>query len=148
MPNDVIRGAIKIDNFLQDKCFTSWKDFVLALPQMLTVEVPTSVTNVTVGTVQPGDDEKDNLWIRRDNSGSFLGMYIFAAGSWKQIFPVPNEIFYVYGDSRQPPPGYSFVEDVTTFSVDELNKMRLIWHVGGTVPTTWYSTYHCVYVGF
>lgn len=147
MPNDVLRGAIKIDNFLEGKCFTSWKDFVLALPQMLSVEVPTSVTNVTVGTVQPGDDEKDNLWIRRDNSGSFLGMYTFAAGSWKQIFPVPNEIFYVYGDSRNPPAGYSFVEDVTTFSADELTKMRQIWHLGGSSPT-WYSTFHIVYVGF
>lgn len=146
--SDVIRGVVKLDNFLDDTCFKSWKEFVLSLPQLLTVEIPSSITNVTVGNVQPSDDERDNLWFRQDNSGSFLGLYLFAKNAWKQIYPVPQELTLISGDSRTPPDGFTFAENLTDLSVDQIAVLKKSWHVGGTVPTTWYDLFHVRYTGF
>lgn len=146
--NDVIRGALKLDNFMESKCFTTWQDFIAAIPSMFSVEVPESITNVTVGNVQPGDSDRDHLWIRKDTAGSFMGLYIYAQGSWKKIYPAPNEIFLVYGDSRTLDPGYKVVTDTNVLTSTEIASLQKIWTVGGTTPTTWWTVFHTVFTGF
>lgn len=144
--SDLIRGAIKLDGFREGQCFTSIDDYTKALPGMLAVEIPASITNVTVSADQPTDDERDNLWFRRDNSGSFLGLYLYAQGAWQQIYPVPQQIFKLYGDSRNIPKGFALA-DQPFVSLAQLSKLKEEWLVGGSSPT-WYSIFDVVYVGF
>lgn len=144
---DVIRGILKLDNFMEGKCFTSWADFIAAMPSMFSVEVPTDVTNVKLGTDQPSDSERDNLWIKINGAGSFVGIFIYAQGTWQQIYPVPQEIFFMYGDSRNVPAGYRLVSDDPNISDIQVVNMQKIWTTGGTSPT-WYTTFHVTYKGF
>lgn len=144
---DVIRGALKLDNFLEGKCFESWDDFVKAIPNMFTIEVPGSITNVTVGNEQPTDDERDNLWIRKDTSGSFMGLYLYAQGAWQQIYPLPHQLFRITGDSRHPPVGFTLATDDTNLSSSIRAFLPGTWHVGGTTPT-WYDVFEVTYTGF
>ena len=144
---DNIRGVLKLDNFMEGKCFTSWNDFVRAIPSMFSVEVPSDITNVTVGTQQPSDSERDHLWVRTDNSGAFSGLYVYAQGAWQKIYPVPSQLFFMYGDSRVLPPGYTLAVNDPNISATELSAMQKIWNVGGTGPT-WWTTFHVTYTGF
>ena len=145
--NDVIRGVLKIDNLPDTECFTSWSDFLKRLPYLLSVELPASVTNVNVGSSQPTDDERDNLWVRKDNSGSFLGLFIYAQGSWRQIFPAQNSPILMLGDSRVIPSGYTLASDVTFVTTDQLTALKRLWVVGGTSPE-WFTMFHVFYTGF
>ena len=145
--SDVIRGAIKLDSFIQGRCFTSWEDFIKQLPTLLAIELPPDITNITIGNQQPTDDQRDNLWIRKDNSGSFLGFYLYAQGAWQQIFPVPNEIFLIYGDSRAVPAGYQLASNSSQLTVNQVTVLKKLWHLGGTSPD-WYDMFHVTYIGF
>lgn len=144
---DTIRGAIKLDNFVEGKCFTSWEDFIKAFPQMMTVEVPKNITNVTLGPTAPSSSDLDNLWVKTDSGGNFVGLYIFSGGAWNQIYPAPQQLIFMYGDSRAVPPGYQLAVDNPNITATQLQDMQKIWSIGGTSPT-WFTTFHCVYVGF
>jgi hypothetical protein len=145
--NDVLRGTVKLDGFLEGCCFTSWDDFVKKLPSLLAIEIPSNVTNVTIGNTQPTDDERDNLWIRKDNSGSFLGMFIYSQGTWQQIYPPPLSAILMLGDSRVIPAGYQLASDVTFVDAATLTALQSLWVIGGTSPT-WYKMFHVFYTGF
>lgn len=108
--NDVILGALKLIGKPDCECFTSWADFMSKLNTFWAVEIPSNITNVTVSTNEPNDDQHDNVWFRLNNAGSFAGIFIYAMGDWQQIFPHPNEIVRMYGDSRNVPPGYMLVD--------------------------------------
>lgn len=144
---DVIRGAIKLDGFLEGKCFTSWSEFISELPNMLSVEIPTGITNVTVGNIQPSSSELDHLWIKTDGAGSFIGMFIYTTGSWRQIYPAPNQLFLMYGNSTNIPAGYTLASSDPNLTPAEIANLQKIWTIGGTSPT-WYSVFHVTYIGF
>ena len=144
---DVITGALKLNNFMEGKCFTSWADFIAAVPSMFSVEVPSNITNVSIGNQQPTSSELDHLWIKQDPSGSFIGLFLYAQGAWQQVYPVPNQIFLVYGDSRNIDPGFTLASDDTNLSAAQIQTLQKIWHIGGTSPT-WYSIFHVTYTGF
>lgn len=144
---DVVRGAIRLDGFQEGRCFTSWADFVAALPGMLAVEIPTGITNVTIGNQTPSDTDRDHLWLQTDGSGSFLGFYIYTAGAWQQIYPAPNQLFLMYGDSRSPPPGYTVATDDPNISASMLANLQKVWTLGGTSPD-WWTVFHATYTGF
>ena len=144
---DVIQGALKLNGFMEGKCFTSWSDFISAVPSMFSVELPNNITNVTVGNSQPSDSERDHLWVKTGPSGSFIGLFIYASGAWQQVYPVPNEIHFVYGDSRTPPNGYQVASDDANISAAMLADMQKIWTKGAGSPT-WYTSFHVTYKGF
>lgn len=144
---DVIRGALKLDSFLEGKCFTSWADFVAAIPSMFSVEVPSGITNVTISNQSPSDTDRDHLWIKVDGSGSFLGFFIYTSGAWQQIYPAPNQLFLMYGDSRYPPAGYTVATDDPNISATMLANLKKIWTLGGTSPD-WWTVFHATYTGF
>jgi hypothetical protein len=143
---ETIRGVLKLDNFMEGKCFTSWSDFVQAMPSMFSVEVPNDITNVTLGIQQPSDSERDHLWIRTDNSGAFSGLYIYSQGAWQIIYPVPKQLFFMWGDSRNIPAGYTLASVDPNIDSTMLMDMQKIWCVGGTGPT-WWKTFHVTYTG-
>lgn len=110
--NDItVKGAIKIEGLLETACFTSFDDFARRYPQFLTIQLPATITNVIVSNVQPLDSQKDYIWFRRNNSGGFVGAYVFSQGFWRQVFPVPQGIFKLYGDSRDIPAGYILADN-------------------------------------
>jgi len=144
---DTIRGMLKLNGLIDCEFYTSWQDFVAAIPKLFAVEIPNNITNVTIGDQQPSDSERDHLWFRTDSSGAFAGLYMFAQCVWQKIYPVPNQLFFMWGDSRILPPGYTLADADPNINSTELQDMQRIWSVGGTNPT-WYSTFHVTYTGF
>ena len=144
---DVIRGALKLDNFMENKCFSSWEDFVKAFPSMFSVEVPPDITNVSIGAAEPSATDRDHLWIKLDGAGSFVGLYIYAQGAWQKIYPLSNQLFFMYGDSRSLPAGYTLAANDPNISASQLTQMQKIWTLGGTSPS-WWTTFHVTYTGF
>lgn len=115
---NTVRGAIKVDNLPDRACFTTYVEFINALPQYLTVEVPNSITNVIIGSSPPGEDDKDKLWLRRDNSGRVIGLYTFQNGAWRpfdtSVVPGVINIKWVVGNSANIPDGYILIESGNT----------------------------------
>lgn len=112
-PSDVIRGAIKIDNLpdLACKKILNFADAIKALAQFTSIEIPEGITNVIIGFQEPSTDDTNKLWVRRDINGNFVGLYIFASGSWRPIYNlVPGEVIWLAIDSRYPPEGFQLID--------------------------------------
>jgi len=150
--SDVVRGAIVIDNFPEGCCYKSFEEFIKALPSWLAVQIPPNISNVTIGANQPSEAERGNLWVKVGSGSIFAGLYLFTGGSWTQIYPIPNQIFRVYGDSRTPPDGFSLADSFVTSAA--ATWMRSTWHVGGTISNPpvpavdWYDVFDVVYTGY
>lgn len=144
---DLVTASVKLNNFMESKCFSSWEEFIQALPSMLTVEIPSGVTNVSIGLNQPTDSERGNLWIKTDGSGSFIGLFLYTGGTWNQIYPAPNEVFLMYGDSRNIPAGFQLASSDPNISSLMLTNLQKIWTIGGTGPT-YYTVFHVTRTSF
>lgn len=145
---DIVLGALKPLGLLDELCVESIPELVRILPQYLGVEVPATVTNVVVGVQQPGDDRRNNLWVRLDNSGDFIGLYVYAQGQWRQVSPVPKEVFQVYGDSREVAPGYTLAGNFSGFTASQKAYFAAMSHWQNDTPNTWYDVFFVVYTGF
>lgn len=146
---DIIRAAVKLEGLLDDECFESASDLIQKLAAHLVVELPSGVTNVSIGQTPPTDSERDNLWIKTDGVNNFIGLFLYIKGDWRQIYPIDAvEYHLIDGDSREPPPGYVLASDYPSVTAEKLANLQKVWTVGGTVPSTWYSVFHVVYVGF
>ena len=144
---DVVLGALKLTGIVDAQCYKSFKEFVTAIPDLFSVEIPNNITNVTVGNEQPSASERDHLWVKTSGSGSFIGLFLYAQGAWNQIYPVPQGIFRMYGDSRAVPDGYLLASDDPNISSAMLAEMQKTWVTGGTSPT-WYTLFQVTYIGF
>lgn len=143
---DLINGALKVTGLLEDLCIESLQELIQTLPQLLSVQIPASITNVTIGPEQPGDSERQNLWIRTDNSSDFVGIYIYALGQWRQVYPVPGQLFRIVGDSRTPPKGFTLATDSPSLSAAQKT-----WIVSQWLPNStneYYTIFDVVYSGF
>ena len=153
---DVVRGAVKIDNFPEGCCFTSFADMIKSLPQWLTVEIPNDITNVVVSITPPTEAQRDSVWFKVGAGGTFVGIYIFATGQWRQIYPHPAQLIRVYGDSRTyatSNPGYRVAEVSDVGGVAATYAwLTSTWHVLGyagpnsTLP--YYDLFDVVFIGF
>lgn len=148
-----VKGAIKINDLPDLGCFTSFEELLKALPTFLTVEIPSTITNVIVSNVQPLDDQRDALWVRRNNAGSFVGLYIYASGTWRQIYPVGGgntgtfQLFRVKGDSRTIPEGYLLAdEDNPHLTANEASWVKTQWLHNPTQE--YYVIFDITYEGF
>jgi len=107
---NIIKVPLKINGLPDLACFESFEAFLQSLPEFLVGEISGSVTNVVISNQQPGEDERDKIWFRLTNSGTFIGVYVFSEGVWVQLFPPPNQVVWMYGDSRNIPQGYRIVD--------------------------------------
>jgi hypothetical protein len=144
---NVIQSALKLLQLPDRQCFTSWTDFLMQIPNLYGVELPTGITNVTIGNVAPSSSETDNLWIQTNNSGNFVGLFIYITGAWRQIYPLVNQLFFVLGDSRNPPSGYTCAAFDNSVSALQLANMKKIWTQGGSSPD-WWTAFHCTFTGW
>lgn len=115
---DVVRGAIKVDSLPDRACFNSFEEFIQALPNYLSVEVPTKISGVLVSREPPSEDDRDKIWFRRNSSGAYAGIYAFQNGKWQRLFQFVQdgalEIIWVYGNSNQIPDGFVLIQDGDT----------------------------------
>lgn len=110
-PVQEIKGAIVIQGLPETECFTTFEEMLTVLSKYLVLQLPIGLlTNVLVSNIEPLDSQRDSVWFRQDNSGHFLGVYIFASGSWKLAFPSPNQVIWMFGDSGNVPEGYSLID--------------------------------------
>jgi len=149
---DVVQGAIKLMGLLEEECLTSGLDLIRALPRLLAVEVPSGISNVVVSAEQPGDDQRQALWVRLTNAGGFLGMYVYGAGNWQLITPLPSELVKVFGDSTNPatfPKGYILATDSVSLTASQKTFLTGFWHWKNDDPTTGvYDIFEVIFQGF
>lgn len=89
IPSDVALGNLVIKALPDLFCFESARDLITKLPELLGVETPLSnISNVVVSISQPSDSQTTSLWIRINNAGNFVGLYVFSAGKWQPIYPI------------------------------------------------------------
>lgn len=142
----VIKGVIKVNGVPTEACFDNFSQLLNSLGTYLTVEIGNeSFSNIVISVAQPGQADRDKIWWRISNAGSFVGMFFFSNGEWIQVIPAPQQIFWLYGDSDDPPPGYSFalVEPLFT-PADYAQLIALAVPNGGTPP---FKYFPAIYVG-
>lgn len=109
--SNIVSAPIAIKGDPTTACFTTVGDFIEALPNFLVAEIPTSITNVVISNIQPLDSQRTDIWFRLSNGGTFIGIYVFSDGTWIQMFPPPQGLFSMYGDSRDVPKGYVLADE-------------------------------------
>ena len=144
---DVIQSVLKLVQMPERQCFTSWQDLLRKIPELYAVEIPSGITNVSIGNAYPSSSETDHLWIQTDNSGNFIGLNIFVTGAWRQIYPLLDQLFLIVGDSRVPPSGYTVADSDPRIDDAMLNNLQKIWTLGGTTPI-WYTVFHVTFTGW
>jgi len=145
--NITVRGSLKIDNLPDLACFDSFEELLKAIPNFYSVEVPRSITNVTVSNIEPDDTQRNNLWVRQDDAGGFIGLFVFAAGNWQQVSPIPNGIFRMFGDSRDIPPGF-LLADASNPNLTGAIAVDLIATWTLDPSSTFYINFHVTFEGF
>lgn len=141
--SDVIMGALKLLGKIDCECFTGIPDLLKKIPNLYAVEIPPDITNVILSNTMPDDDQHDCVWFRLNSAGSFVGIFIYQAGDWQQVYPVPQAIFRMYGDSRAVPPGFLLVDSTNPhFTAGEVAAIQATWYpLGGTYFTIFDVTY-------
>lgn len=142
-----IKGVIKVQGVPDSACFITFADLLRALGDYLVVDIPNQTfSNVVISNVQPGQADRDKIWWRLSNSGTFVGIYQFSNGEWIQIFPAPNQIFWLYGDSSDPPTGFKFLDGTEgIFTAPHYAQIIAMAVPNGGVPPFVY--YPAIYVG-
>jgi len=143
----IVKGAIKVSGVPDGACFTTFADLLKSLGTYLTVEIPNQVfSNIIISSTQPGSADAGKIWWRLSNAGTFIGIYTYANNVWNQVIPTPNEIFWIYGDSANPPAGFSFAAVEELFDpVDYTHIIASAAPAGGVPPFVYFPV---IYVGF
>ncbi len=145
--SDTVLGALKLTGLPDRMCFTSWLEFVQALPELLSVEVPTSASNVLVGNDYPNADETNKIWYRRDPGGNFIGIYAFQNGQWRLLYnQVLNQISWLYGNSTTIPDGFILIEPGDSQLPSNVVSHLVAQYV--PIPGGGYSFFAVRYVGY
>lgn len=146
MTTDVVQGSLKLIGLPDGYCWESMEKFLQDFEKLFGVEIPTSITNVIVSPVQPLDDSRLSLWFRLSNSGSFIGIYMYGAGTWNQVYPAPGQLFRLVGNSTTPPAGF-ILADSSAPGITATVAVYLLgtWHDSGS---GYYDVYDAVFVGF
>lgn len=151
IPSNIVRGKLVLQSLPDGFCFTDAKDFISQLPALLGVEIPGEVTNVVVSNVQPNSSQTTSVWVRIGNSGGFVGLYVFSAGQWQQIYPVQttqvNQIFWLTSEDGSVPPGFQKV-DVTSTDVPSNIIAGLMAQYIQDPSATFDQYYAATFIGF
>jgi hypothetical protein len=145
--SDVVAGAIKLLGIPERACYNTFKEFIEALPKMLGVEIPSSVSGVIVGSETPGEDDRNKIWFRRDTGGNFLGIYAFQGGAWHPLIEFrPTSVYWEIGDSANVPAGYSLIDANSSGIPSDVRNAIMAHYVPNN--SGGYSYYAMQYVGF
>lgn len=145
----IVVGDLVLKALPELLCYKDFESFVKDIPNLFAIRVPSTITNVIVSNQQPTNSQTTSLWIRQSNSGSFMGIYVFAQGLWRQIAPIPNQIFWLYGDSNNPPAGFKTTDDASGIEISATLAVALKaqW-VAGNLAGPPYEYFSCVFDSF
>lgn len=145
--NNVTRAAVVLLGLQETVCFTSMQEFLAALPTLIGVEIPSNITNVVVSNIQPSDSQTQDVWFREGNSGGFISINVFSAGTWNPIYPVNTDttlqIFWLQGDPANPPKGWTNTSESAAVDPTLATALAALWITGAA--STYYSA---VFSGF
>lgn len=146
---NITRIPLTVDNLPDLDCVNGWQEAFLTFIKNSVVEVPSSITNVKISNESPSSGERNYLWIRLNNSGSFVGFYIFADGDWQNVpaGPVLGAIYRVAGqNSESLPAGFALADGNTPpVSSGEAAILMATWFPVGSGPWTMFDM---IFVGF
>ena len=93
IPSNVILGNLVLKSLPDLSCYQTLPEFVQALTTILGVEIPASnVSNVVVSNEQPNDSQTTALWVRVNNAGTFVGLYVYSGAKWVPIYPINDTV--------------------------------------------------------
>lgn len=122
-------GALKLTGLIDNlDCYTSIQQLLRDFPKLFDVELPAGISNVIVSNQEPTATQRSAVWFRMSNGGTFIGIYLFSSGAWRQFFPVPQTLYRIYGDSREPPFGYILASDSAALTSEQIDFLELQWH--------------------
>lgn len=141
---NTIKGSIKTKGIPESICFKNFADLLQNLGNYLTIEIPIDdITNVIISNQQPSDVDRDKLWVRRTNSGKIAGALVFSGGQWVQLFPAPQQVFILLGNSTTPPDGYVYMPQ----SLSGLSSLQYSALYGSMVLNNANGIYPAIFVG-
>lgn len=142
----IIAGAIKFVDVPNDFCITNVTELIKFIHQHGKIELDASqITNVVVGVDQPSDTTV--IWFRISASGNFIGVYVFVQSQWLPVFPPPQQVIRMYGDSTDIPEGYQLISSGTPgFSAAMVTFLQTQWMPNPSSPGDW-LIFDVVYTG-
>lgn len=142
-----VTGAVKVIDFPDDTCLTTVKALLMDLERYLAIELKVeSITNVFVTSTEPDAADRDIIWFRIDTAGNFIGIFIYVQGQWVQMFPAPNQIIRMYGNSNDIPIGFALIDANTPgFTSAMVTAITDTWLLDST--NSYYVIFDVVYVG-
>lgn len=149
--SDVVRAEFVRNGIVEGLCFENIEQFLAAFPSLYSIEIPSNITNVIVSNVQPLDSQRNAVWFRYSNAGIFIGIYVFSNGAWMQIFPPPQGVFWFYGDSNTPQPGYELIDAsnapvVAAIGLADVTALVATYQPAGSTPP--FTVFACSFIGF
>jgi hypothetical protein len=145
--NDVVQGVLKLIGSTDGQCWTNMDDFIRWFVSNVGVEIGTEITNIKVSSSAPTDAQRNYLWFRMSNSGSFIGIYLWGAGTWNLVWPLVGQIIRMYGRSDQPPSGFAVADTSAAglpTAVVAMLQASWVLNSGGT----YWDLFDVVFVGF
>lgn len=141
-------ATTKIKGIPEYECLISLDDLLKLLEKHLQVEIPDTIGAAVVSVNQPAENERSKVWFRVDNSGSFVGEYVYTGGSWQKIYPLTGQVFWVHGTSLEVDPGFQLIdENNNDFTPDEANFFKALYKKD-TLGGDFYTYFAVSYVGF
>jgi len=149
--SDVVKAQLVLNKLPDSLCLETWLDLVKMLPELLSVEVPSTITNVIVSNVQPLDSQRNSVWFRYSNAGVFMGIYIFSGSTWTQIFPLLTGVYWVYSTDGSAPLGYQKIDGsnstvVAAVGLGAVNALAATYIQDAT--STFDCIFACSWIGF
>lgn len=143
----LITGAVKIKNLPTDFAITDVISLVKFIEAQAAVQFNASqITNLVISVDAPDATNRNTVWWRLNNAGSFVGLFTYIGSAWVQAFPVPSGVFKIYGNSGNIPTGYVLVsESIPGFTAAMVNKLKEGWQRDPT--DSFWIIFDVVYIG-
>lgn len=146
--NNTVVGALKLLNLPDVACYENFEQLLKAIETLYAVEIPSTITNVVVSSSEPGPDHTDSIWVRKDASGNFLGVYVFSDGKWKLAASLPVGTLVWWNDSRSIPDGFQLLDVNSNYYTSKaIQAIRGQFVIEETSPE-WFSYCAIVWVGY
>jgi hypothetical protein len=145
---DTIIGSLKLVGSPDKICPMTWDELLRSIPSLYAVDVPRNVTNVTIGAVQPPESDNDNLWVRINSDGTFVGFYTFQTGAWRKAYQYTlNDVIWRWGNSASIEDGFKLIDQNSALPVPVIDKLMLDYVVDPVNPTN-YIYFAVQFVGY
>ena len=144
--SDVVLADLRSIGLPEGYCLTTVQELMSTIANNFKAVVPKSITNVLVSNQQPTSTERDSIWFRQSNSGTFIGIYVFDGTTWQQVFPGPGAITRINGNSATPPAGYEVITNTKVgFNAADVTALQAENLPAGPAPR---RVYWATFVGF